>query len=127
MNAPKVWKVPAHGKNGNGYLEAEQLATFAEYIDGYQYRFLVLKFENDPVLSVTERRTLQRVAGLPALSGGLRGDALVEDARVHVRALVARHGPKRVRAVIDGAPDAEPESERPASDYFEKLDTKSWK
>ncbi|WP_396328518.1 hypothetical protein [Burkholderia anthina] len=89
--------------DGNRTLEAEQLATFAHYIQGVQYRFVVTKLPHEHVGSVTHRASGSKVCSL-TVNGML---AALNDAKVAGEAeltkLIARHGEARVASVLRAA------------------------
>lgn len=86
-------------------MECEQLATFAEYVLGVRFRFVVLRIGDgvDGVISLTERDSTARVCELPRLT--LPSD-YVGAGRRAISALIEKHGADRVRAVLasSGAP-----------------------
>lgn len=80
-------------------LEVDQLATFAHYVQGEQFRFVVLRMP-DGETSLTHRESGKRVAVLPRLT--LAHD-YVDAGKRAIEALVKKHGEARVRGVLAGA------------------------
>lgn len=81
-------------------LFGEQLATFAEYVQGVQFRFIVVRFEGG-TLSLTHRESGSRVAVLEPI--GRTANDLIQCGRSAIKALVKKHGEARVRSVLAGA------------------------
>lgn len=79
-------------------MECEQLATFAKYVLGIQFRFVVLRIGD--TISLTERDSTARVCELPRLT--LPSD-YVGAGRRAIAALIEKHGADRVRGVLAGA------------------------
>lgn len=84
-------------------LVAEQLATFAYYIGGEQFRFVVTKLPHEPLPSVTHRASGSRVCGITA-------NALIaslNDAKVAgmsaIKQLCDKHGEARIASVLRAA------------------------
>ncbi|MCW3649140.1 hypothetical protein K6Y74_38655 [Burkholderia cenocepacia] len=71
--ASKTFKVS--GTNGSLSLEAQQLATFAHYINQQQFRFVVTQLPNEATPSLTHRASGLRVTkiSLTAIQAA-RGD-----------------------------------------------------
>ena len=81
-------------KTTNGEaLEGEQLATFAHYVQGAQFRFVVLLMPDGSV-SLTERGSGKRVSQLTF------GCDYVKTGKAVIDQLVEKHGAARVRAVF---------------------------
>ncbi len=77
-------------------LEGEQLATFAHYVKGDQFRFLVLRMP-DGEISLTHRDSLKRVRTLPLLT--LSHDYVAAGHRA-IDALIEKVGADRVHLVL---------------------------
>ena len=97
---PKTFEVK--GKGGES-LVAEQLATFAHYIGGVQFRFVVTKLPHEALPCVTHRASGSRVCGITA-------NALIaslNDAKVAgisaIKQLCEKHGEARVASVLRAA------------------------
>jgi hypothetical protein len=81
-------------------LEAEQLATFAHYIQGAQFRFVVTKLPGEVVGSVTHRASGARVCSIPVVSlQASRGDVKVA-AVSELKKAIERAGEARVASVL---------------------------
>lgn len=53
------------GPDGAKTIEAEQLATFAHYIQNIQYRFVVTRVPGNNTIGVTHRNSGKRVCAIP--------------------------------------------------------------
>jgi len=83
-----------------GTADAQQLATFAYYIGGKQYRFVVTRLPLCPVV-VTHRDSGLKVREIPHATQAACPGNYVDAARSVLDALVAKVGADRVRHVID--------------------------
>lgn len=98
MSAPKTFMVA--GRDGERTIPAEQLATFAHYIQGEQFRFVVTRLPGQAVAKVTHRASGMGVAEIrhsaivaARLDWAVAGRSAVDE-------LVERLGAARVRSVI---------------------------
>lgn len=84
----------------NGKIEAEQLATFAHYIGGEQFRFVVTKLPHQNEVALTHRISGMRVTVIPQTSI----IAAVGDYKVAaisaLKALIDRAGEARVASTL---------------------------
>jgi hypothetical protein len=89
--------------DGNKVIEAEQLATFAYYIQQIQFRFVVTRFGRDNTVALTDRASGKRVAAIPftAIQASL-GDYAVAG-KGELKKLIDRAGEARVRSVLNAA------------------------
>ena len=90
-----------HGNDGP--IQAEQLATFAYYVQNIQFRFVVTRLPGCNVAVVTHRASGKRVTDVPHM---LVLSALRDYAAAGRRAmdlLVQKHGEARVRSVLAAA------------------------
>ncbi|CAJ0901191.1 hypothetical protein R1479_04596 [Ralstonia mannitolilytica] len=87
----------------DGPIEAEQLGTFAFYIQNIQFRFVVTRLPGAPTADVTHRASGKRICAIPfiALQAAV-GDYIVA-AKGELRNLVDRVGEARVRSVLAAA------------------------
>lgn len=91
------------GPDGGRTLEAEQLATFAHYIQGAQFRFVVTKLPGEVVGSVTHRHSGARVCAIPVIAlQASAGDVKVA-AIGELEKVIARAGAARVASVLRAA------------------------
>lgn len=93
---PKTFTVT--GANG-AKIEAEQIATFAHYVQNIQFRFVVTRVPGAAEMAVTERTSGKSACKLPVMT--LQSDAL-EAGKKALDALIAKHGAPRVRSVLAG-------------------------
>lgn len=101
MTAIKYFKV-ADGQ-GNKTLDAEQLDTFAYYVQGVQFRFVVTRLRGSSDVVVTHRASGKRICAVPhgsiiAALGDYKRAAVSE-----LQKLVAAKGEARVRSVLAAA------------------------
>lgn len=90
-------------KNGQKTLEAEQLATFAHYIQQVQFRFVVTKLPRANEIVLTHRDSGARVCAIPYNSLiAAAGDHVVA-AKGELQKLIERVGEARVRSVLAAA------------------------
>lgn len=87
---------------GGERLACEQLATFAEYVQGEQFRFVVLRRPDTHEINVTHRESTKRVAVISGLVDRLGVD-WVAVGRDEIQKLVTKHGAPKVRSVLAGA------------------------
>lgn len=89
--------------DGNRTIEAEQLATFAYYIQGEQFRFVVTHAPRINTVALTHRTSGKRVAEVPHISiQAARGDYKLAGEGA-LKALIARVGEARLRSVLAAA------------------------
>jgi hypothetical protein len=91
-------------KSDNGAkLEAEQLATFAYYVQGVQFRFVVTRLTSGFEVALTHRESGSRVLRVPHISiNAALGDHEVA-AKAELKKLIDRVGEARVRSVLAAA------------------------
>lgn len=89
--------------DGNKTIEAEQLATFAYYIQQGQFRFVVTRTPRTNTVAVTHRGSGKRVAEVPHISiqAALGNYKLAGQGAL--KALIDRAGEARVRSVLAAA------------------------
>jgi hypothetical protein len=81
-------------------LEAEQVTTFAHYIQNAQFRFVVTKLPGEVVGSITHRASGARVCSIPVVSlQAARGDIKLA-AVSELKKVIARAGEARVASVL---------------------------
>jgi hypothetical protein len=98
---PRTFMCQAAG--GRRTLEAEQVATFAHYIQGAQFRFVVTKLPGEVVGSVTHRHSGNRVCAIPVVSlQAALGDVKLA-AVSELKKLIERAGEARVASVLRAA------------------------
>ncbi|WP_156509268.1 hypothetical protein [Ralstonia mannitolilytica] len=87
----------------DGPIEAEQLGTFAYYIQNIQFRFVITKLPGMPTADVTHRVSGKRLCAIPftALQAAV-GDYVVAG-KGELRNLIDRVGEARVRSVLAAA------------------------
>ncbi|SEJ85483.1 hypothetical protein [Achromobacter sp. NFACC18-2] len=87
----------------SGPVEAAQHATFAHYIQGVQFRFVVTQMPGEHLPSVTHRASGKRVTSITVgdLSAALNDHKLAGKAALE--AVIRRAGEARVRSVLAAA------------------------
>lgn len=90
--------------DGNKTIEAEQLATFAYYIQGEQFRFVVTRHLS--TIALTQRASGKRVATIPydSVRCALGDYKLAGESAL--RGVIDRAGEARVRSVLRAAETA---------------------
>lgn len=89
--------------DGNKTIEAEQLATFAYYIQQCQFRFVVTQTPRSNTIAVTHRDSGKRVTVVEHVSiMAARGDHKLAGQGA-LKALIDRAGEARVRSVLAAA------------------------
>lgn len=99
--AHKIIKVA--DKNGERTIDAEQIATFAHYIDGKQFRFIVTRVVGSNRVSVTHRASGKSVADVTFTSAQAHLGDMASAGRAVVDALVNRAAARHVAAILTAA------------------------
>jgi hypothetical protein len=93
------------GKDGTKHT-VEQLGTFAFYVQGGQFRFVVTRavhVGSDEAATVTHRASGKRVTGITYTTlAAARGD-YADAGKLAMTALIEKHGEARVRSVLAAA------------------------
>ena len=98
--AGKKFKVHS---TGSAELEADQLATFAYYLQSVQFRFVVTHLIGDALPAVTHRASGKRVCGIDyATLAACRNDPL-EAGKLALKKCIEKHGEARVASVLRAA------------------------
>lgn len=84
----------------DGKIEAEQITTFAHYVQSIQFRFVVTRIPGAPEIAVTERTSGKSVCKLPVMTLQTNAKAAAVSA---LEATIAKYGEARVRSVLAGA------------------------
>ncbi|MCA8110243.1 hypothetical protein [Burkholderia cepacia] len=97
----KTFKVA--GPDGQKTLIAEQLATFAYYIQGVQFRFVVTRLQGSTEVAVTARNSGSKVAAVPFVSVQASLGDYVTAGKSALMKVIERAGEARVRSVLTAA------------------------
>lgn len=87
----------------NGAFDAEQLATFAHYIQGTQFRFVVTRLPGSTIADVTHRASGKKVCSIPHISLQAAVSDYVVAGKSELKKLIERAGEARVRSVLSAA------------------------
>lgn len=91
------------GSTPSTELQAEQLATFAAYIKGVQFRFLVTRLVGSNTVALTHRITGMRVCEIPMHSAiSAAGDWIIAG-RVALKKLLESKGEDRIHQALTAA------------------------
>ncbi|KGC20292.1 hypothetical protein DM48_7853 [Burkholderia gladioli] len=89
--------------NGGRSIKAVQLATFAHYIEGVQFRFVVTRLPVPSSIGVTHRDSGKRVCELSDDAIAAAAGDYVVAARGELGKLIQRVGTARMRSVLAAA------------------------
>ncbi|SPA25913.1 conserved hypothetical protein [Cupriavidus taiwanensis] len=91
------------GTDGSKTIEAEQLATFAHYIQNVQYRFVVTRVPGDNSIGVTHRNSGKRVCTIAYGSVAAAANDYKVAGLSALQALVTKVGEARVASALRAA------------------------
>jgi len=91
------------GQDGQKTIAAEQLTTFAHYIQNIQFRFVVTRMPGDNSVSVTHRDSGKRVCAVPFVAAQASLGDYKLAAQGELKKLIERAGEARVRSVLAAA------------------------
>ena len=90
-------------KTGTGMVDAEQLATFAHYVQGGQFRFVVTRLHPHLPIMVTHRASTKAVCEVTPMGMMSANYDYAAAGRAALAKLIARVGEARVRSVLSSA------------------------